>query len=91
MTHCTHLISKIKNILFKTESLYIKLLKPLDKYNLKSVIQYYASFSITADFCLIGTTEKKVLKIMQDIKSSRTAGVDKLLGKFLKDGNVSIS
>ena len=41
--------------------------------------------------CLIGTTEKKVLKIMQDIKSSKTAGVDKLLGRFLKDGNVSIS
>ena len=68
------------------ESLLIKLPKPLDKYNLKSVIQYYSSFAITTDFCLVGTTEKQILKIIEDIKSSQAAGVDKLLGKFSKDG-----
>ena len=66
------------------ESLLIKLLKP-DKYILKSIIEYYSSFAITADFCLVGTTEKQIFRIMQDIKSSKTAGVDKLSKKFLKD------
>ena len=66
------------------ESLLIKLLKP-DKYILKSIIEYYSSFAITADFCLVGTTEKQIFKIMQDIKSSKTAGVDKLSERFLKD------
>ena len=63
------------------ESLLIKLLKP-DKYILKSIIEYYSSFAITADFCLVGTTEKQIFKIMQDIKSSKTAGVDKLSEMF---------
>ena len=64
------------------ESLLIKLPKPPDKYNFRSVIQYYSSFAITADFCLVGTTEKQILKLMQDIKSSKAAGVHKLLGRF---------
>ena len=68
------------------ESLLIKVPKPPDKYNLKSVIRYYSSFAITADFCLAGTTEKQVLKIMQGIKSSNTAGADKLSRRFLKNG-----
>ena len=46
----------------------------------------YSRFVTTADFCLVGTTEKQVLKIIRDIKSSRAAGVDKLSGSFLKDG-----
>ena len=66
-------------------SLLIKLPKPPDKYNVKSVIQYYSTFVITADFCLVSTTEKQVLKNMQDIKSSKAAGVHKLSGRFLKD------
>ena len=88
LTHDTRSISKIFKNFFSNlaESLLIKLPKPPDKYNLKSVIQYYSSFAITTDFCLVGTTEKQVLKIMQDIKSSKAAGIDKLSGRFLKDG-----
>ena len=66
------------------QSLLIKLPKP-DKYILESIIQYYCSFAITADFCLVGSTEKQIFKIMQDIKSSKTAEVDKLSERFLKD------
>ena len=95
LTHDTCSISKNFKNLFSNlaESLLIKLLKPPDKYNLKSVIQYYSSFAITPDFCLVDTTEKQVLKIMQDIKSSKTAGVDKLSGMFLVSTlcNLSIS
>ena len=59
LTHDTRSISKISKNFFSdlVESLLIKLLNPPDKYNLKSVIQYYSSFAITADFCLVGTTE----------------------------------
>ena len=88
MTRDTRLILKIfKNFCSSSaESFLIQLLKPRDKYNLKSVIQYYSSFAITADFNLVGTTGEQVLKIMQDIKSSKATGVDKLSGRFLKDG-----
>lgn len=58
------------------ESLLIKLKKPPGKHNLKSLSQCYSRF--TADFCLAGTTEKKVLKIMQNIDNSKAAGEDKL-------------
>ena len=87
LTHDTRSISKIfKNFLSNlAESLLIKLPKPPDKYNLRSVIQYYSIFAITADFCVVGNAEKQVLKIMQNIKSSKAPGVDKLSGKFLKD------
>ena len=66
LTHDTRLISKIFKNLFSNlvDSLFIKLSKPLDRYNLKSVIQYCSSFAITADFCLVSTTEKQVLEIM---------------------------
>ena len=68
------------------KSLLIKLPKTPDMYILKSVIQYYSSFAVTTDFCQVGTIEEQVLKIMQDIKSSKAAGIDKLSGRFLKDG-----
>ena len=38
------------------------------------------------DLCLSNTPEEKVLKIMTNIESSEAAGVDKLSGRFLKDG-----
>ena len=44
------------------ESLFIKLLKPPDKYNVKSVIQYYSSFAITADFCHVRLIEKECFR-----------------------------
>ena len=82
LTHDTRL-NLFSNL---AKSFLIKLPKPPDKYNLKSVIQYYSTFAITAGFCLIGTTGKQIFKIIQDIKSSKAAGVDKLSGRFIKDG-----
>ena len=68
------------------KSLLIKLPNPPDKYNLQSVLRYYSSFTISDYFCLSNTSEEKVLKIMTNIESSKAAGVDKLSGRFLKDG-----
>ena len=41
---------------------------------------------ISDDSCLSNTSEEKVLKIMTNIENSNGAGVDKLSGRFLKDG-----
>ena len=41
---------------------------------------------ISDDFCLSNTSEEKVLKIMTNIEISKATGVDKLPGRFLKDG-----
>ena len=68
LIHDTRSVSKVfKNVFSKlTEPLLIKLLKPPNKYKLKSVIQYYSSFVITVDFCLtfgltFDTTEHEIL------------------------------
>ena len=84
LTRDTRSISKMFKNFFSNlaESLLSKLPKPTDKYNPELVIQYYSSFAITADFCLVGIAEKQVLKIMQDIKSSRAAEVDNFRESF---------
>ena len=66
--------------------LLIKLPNASGKYNLQSKIRYFYSFTISDYFCLSNTSEEKVLKIMTNIESSKAAGVDKLSGRFLKDG-----
>ena len=66
--------------------LLIKLRNPPGKYNLQSVIRYYSSFMISDDFYLNNTSEEIVLKIMASIESSKAAGVDRISGRFLKDG-----
>ena len=88
LTYDTYSISKIFKNVFSNlaKSLLIKIPNPHDKYNLQSVIRYYSSFAISADFCLSNTSEEKDLKIMTNIESSKAAGVDKLSGRFLNDG-----
>ena len=88
LTYDTRSMSKIFKNFFSNlaKSLLIKLPSPPDKYNLQSVIRYYSSIMILDDFCLSNTSEEKVLKIMTNIEISKAAGVDKLSGRFLKDG-----
>ena len=85
LTYDTRSISKIFKNLFSNlaKSLLIKLPNPPGKYNLQSVLRYYSSFTISDYFCLSNTSEEKVLT---NIESSKAAGVDKLSGRFLKDG-----
>ena len=68
------------------EFLLIKLPNSPNEYNLRSVIRYYCSFTISNDICINNTSEEKVQKIMINIESSKEAGVDKLSGRFLNDG-----
>ena len=41
---------------------------------------------ILDDFCLDNTSEEIVMEIMKNTESSEAAGVDRLSGRFLKDG-----
>ena len=76
---------KFLKISFQT-SLWIKLPNPPDKYNSQSVIRHYSIFTISDCFCLSNTSEKKVLEIMTNTESSKATRVDKLSGRFLKNG-----
>ena len=57
-----------------------------NKYNLESVFLYYSNFDIPEVFHIKSTSEEKVFKIMENIDISKAAGIDNLLGRFLKDG-----
>ena len=65
LTYETQSIPTIFKNLFSNlaQSLLTKLPDLQDKYNLKSFINYYCSFTITHDFCLYETSKTKVLKI----------------------------
>ena len=68
------------------ESFPAKLTDPLIKYNLKSVFLYYSNFAIPEVFDIKSTSEKKYLKIIENIEISKAAGIDNFPGRFLKDG-----
>ena len=53
---------------------------------MNSVRQYYKKMELKDKFNLTLTTEKKVLEVLQCIDISKAAGIDKILGRFLKDG-----
>ena len=53
---------------------------------MNSVHQYYKKIKLKDNFNLTLTAEKKVLEILQCIDISKTAGINKISGRFLKDG-----
>ena len=50
------------------------------------VAQYYRHLGLTRKFELLPTEKDSILKILRDINTSKTAGIDRLPGRFLKDG-----
>ena len=57
-----------------------------DKYGLLSVAQCYSHLGLTKRLELLATEKDYILKILRDIDTSKAAGVDRLPGRFLKDG-----
>ena len=51
------------------ESLLVKLTDPSNKYNLESVFLYYSNHSIFEVFHIKNTSEEKVFKIMENIRT----------------------
>ena len=68
------------------ESFLANIPDPPNKYNLDSVFLYYSNFAIPALFYIKSTSKEKVFKIMENIEISKASGIDKLPGRFLKDG-----
>ncbi len=65
-----------------------KLPTPPKKFGLDTVKSYYQNRNIdNLNFTLNYTTEEVVLKILQSINTTKAAGLDKVAGKFLKDGS----
>ena len=69
-----------------TESLLKNLPNSPNKFDMNSVHQYYKKIELKDNFNLTLATEKKVLEVLQCIDISKAAGIDKMLGRFLKDG-----
>ena len=67
-----HLVSKVPN--------------PSNKLGVLSVGQYYSHLVLTKKFHLLPTEKDYIIKILRDIDTSKAAGIDKLPGRFLKDG-----
>ena len=65
------------------ESLLGKLPDPSSKYNLESVFLYYSHFAIPEVFHFKNT---EVYKIMENVEISKAADIEKLPGRFLRDG-----
>ena len=64
-----------------------KLPTPPKKFGLDSVKLYYQNRKFdNLNLTLNPATQETVLKLLQNINTSKAAGLDKLAGKFLKDG-----
>ena len=68
------------------ENLVWKLPNPSNKYGVLPVAQYYSHLRLTKNFELLPTEKDYILKILRDIDTSKAAGIDRLPGRFLKDG-----
>ena len=68
------------------ENLVSKLPNSSNRYDVLSVAQYYSYLGLTKNFDLLTTEKDYVFKILRDIDILKAAGVNKLPGRFLKDG-----
>ena len=56
------------------------------KFDMNFIHQYYKELELKYSSNVTLTMEKKVLEILQCVDISKAAGIDKILGRFLKDG-----
>ena len=68
------------------DSLLIKLPNAPNKYDIESVFQYYSKFIIEKPYHWKKFCEEEVFKIVQNTDILKSASIDNLSGKFLKDG-----
>ena len=63
-----------------------KFRNPSGKYCAISVAQYFSHLELTKKFDLLPTEKDYIIKILWDIDTTKTAGIDSLPGRFPKDG-----
>ena len=88
LTYDIKTMSKVFKDFFSNlaKSFLDKLPDPSNKYNLESVFLYYSNFAIPELFHIKCTSEANLFKIMENIEIFKASGIDKLPGRFLKDG-----
>ena len=68
------------------EDLLTKLPKSPNQYTIKFVSHYYEKRSLSENFELVSITEGYLFNILKNAEVTKVAGIDKISGKFLKDG-----
>ena len=68
------------------KNLVSKLPNRSNKYGVLSLAQYYRHLGLIKKFELLPTEKDYILKILRYIDTSKAAGIDRLPGRFLKDG-----
>ena len=64
-----------------------ELSNPLNKYGKNAVKKYYEELNLVGkSFSFEPVSHASVLKLLQQVNSSKSAGIDNLTGKFLKEG-----
>ena len=64
-----------------------KLPSPTNKFGIEAVKKYYKNMNLEEkSFSFQPTKHVDILKLLEDIKISKSAGIDNLAGKFLKEG-----
>ena len=88
LTYDIKTMSKVFKDFFSdlAKSFLDKLPDPSNKYNLESVFLYYSNFAVPEFFHIKCTSEANLFKIMENIEISKASGIDKLPGRYLKDG-----
>ena len=83
-TNCETFKNFFENL---ANELLSKLPTPTNKFGIDNINNYYKHLNIrNKDFSFNTTTELIVLRLLQDIETSKSAGIDNINGKFLKDG-----
>jgi len=69
-----------------------KLPNSTNNFGTDSINEYYNHLNIrNKDFCFNITSESVVLNLLQNIEPSKSAGIDNINGKFLKDGAILLA
>ena len=64
-----------------------KLPSPKNKFGIEAVKKYYKNMNLEGkSFSFRPTNHADILKLLEDVKTSKSAGIDNLAGKFLKEG-----
>ena len=66
--------------------LLAKLLKAPNRYTIKFISDYYEKLSLSESFKLDSVTEGYLFNVLTNVEVTKTAGLDQVSGKFLKDG-----
>ena len=64
-----------------------KLPSPTNKFGIEVVKKYYKNMNLEGkSFSFRPTNHADILKLLEEVKTSKSAGIDNLAGKFLKEG-----